>query len=99
MSIIQFNAVKAQERRIESLLNAEFPAVIRALEPHSHDAALTVQALQDELRRQWHDFSSAERKLNIAVIGGSPTPLHIPICWPPPGPARRSCARSPSPWT
>ena len=69
MSIIQFNAVKAQERRIESLLNAEFPAVIRALEPHSHDAALTVQALQDELRRQWHDFSSAERKLNIAVIG------------------------------
>ena len=69
MSIIQFNAVNAQERRIESLLNAEFPAVIRALEPHSHDAALTVQALQDELRRQWHDFSSAERKLNIAVIG------------------------------
>ena len=34
-----------------------------------------------------------------AVIVGSPTPLHIPTCWPPPGPARRSCARSPSPWT
>ena len=67
MSIIQFNAVKAQERRIESLLNAEFPAVIRALAPHSHDAALTVQALQNELRRRTQPVHGRGRQLHLCI--------------------------------
>ena len=65
---IKFEQTQQKAAAIQNLLKHD-DEIAKQIETYSTDDAELIHKLRNELANKWADFSSEERKLNIAVVG------------------------------